>query len=349
MSRRIRPCGSRSRETEIRAVDTRVRHEVPTLQSQPPTPVPQRAKMPWQYPLLLSCQAHPEQRSPRRMLFRWARPVPTRHLAVQSPFLLPRAESHSPSGRHAPIESPEARPATRSTQRSDANSRCVNLRKYLCRKAKFALVLPRPLLRPSPGLLRRPPGFQDGRDAKSGDVRPSRNIGTSAKLQFCFLIRRLVFELDQTASWLVSPKCHWLTVWIPRCPNSAVPTRTSVAPSSIATSKSWDIPIDRTGNATPSFLAKSSRNSRKLRKYGRTRSASSKNGGIHISPASSNRCSSPNFSANTESSSTSTPLFVSSSATRTSISTRSLPVMPASARARSSRCAIAISSTESML
>src|SRR6266851_30159 len=112
MLRRIRPCGCCTMEIEIGAKDIRVRHEVPTLQNLRPALAPQRARTPWEYLLLLSCQEHPEQRSPRRMLFRWARPVPTRLLAVQSPFLLPRAESHSPSGRHAPIESPEARPAT---------------------------------------------------------------------------------------------------------------------------------------------------------------------------------------------------------------------------------------------
>jgi tetratricopeptide (TPR) repeat protein len=51
-----------------------------------------------------------------------------------------------------------------------------------------------------------------------------------------------------------------------RSPNNAVPTRTSVAPSSIATSKSWDIPIDRTGRSIPSFTVNSSRNSLNRRK-----------------------------------------------------------------------------------
>ncbi len=48
-----------------------------------------------------------------------------------------------------------------------------------------------------------------------------------------------------------------------RSPNNAVPSRTSVAPSSIATSKSWDIPIDRTGREIPSFSFNSSRSSLK--------------------------------------------------------------------------------------
>ena len=45
-----------------------------------------------------------------------------------------------------------------------------------------------------------------------------------------------------------------------RCPNRALPTRTRVEPSSMATSKSELIPIDNTGKPTPNSAANSSRN-----------------------------------------------------------------------------------------
>jgi hypothetical protein len=65
-----------------------------------------------------------------------------------------------------------------------------------------------------------------------------------------------------------------------RFPNSAVPTRTMVAPSSMAASKSCDIPIESCGS--PCSVA----NSRSLRKYGRDSSRSADHGGIVISPSS---------------------------------------------------------------
>ena len=65
-----------------------------------------------------------------------------------------------------------------------------------------------------------------------------------------------------------------------RWPKSAVPTRTQVAPSSIAVSKSFDIPIESCGNSNCSA------NSRKRAKYGREGSASSDQGGTVISPVS---------------------------------------------------------------
>src|SRR5262249_36771503 len=54
-------------------------------------------------------------------------------------------------------------------------------------------------------------------------------------------------------------------------PKMAVPTRTQVEPSSMATSKSCDMPIESSFMETPgrSRLAIASRNSRILRKYGR--------------------------------------------------------------------------------
>jgi len=51
-----------------------------------------------------------------------------------------------------------------------------------------------------------------------------------------------------------------------RLPNIAVPIRISVAPSSMATSKSCDMPMDNTGSAQPSFAASSSRSSHNRRK-----------------------------------------------------------------------------------
>src|ERR1700730_60671 len=95
-----------------------------------------------------------------------------------------------------------------------------------------------------------------------------------------------------------------------RVPNKAVPTRSSVAPSSMATSKSCDIPIDRTGRLRPSDPATRLRNSASRRKYGRVFSACSKNGGMHMSPASSNRGSPAIFSAKAGSPAVSTPLLV---------------------------------------
>jgi len=71
-----------------------------------------------------------------------------------------------------------------------------------------------------------------------------------------------------------------------RSPKMAVPTRTQVDPSSIAISKSWDMPIESNSMATlGSFrLAIRSRSSRGCRKYGRAPSGSSVNRGIVISP-----------------------------------------------------------------
>src|SRR6059058_5831496 len=89
-------------------------------------------------------------------------------------------------------------------------------------------------------------------------------------------------------SWISSIRFLTIHYFASRVPKIAVPTRTSVAPYSIATSKSCDIPIDNTGKVTPSFFATSSRNPLNRRKYGRTCSAFSRNGGIHISPASPN-------------------------------------------------------------
>ena len=63
-----------------------------------------------------------------------------------------------------------------------------------------------------------------------------------------------------------------------RLPNSAVPTRTQVAPSSMAASKSFDIPMESCGSPCCSA------SSRKRRKYGRESSWSSDHGGMVINP-----------------------------------------------------------------
>jgi len=56
---------------------------------------------------------------------------------------------------------------------------------------------------------------------------------------------------------------------VARSPKIAVPTRTSVAPSSMATSKSCDMPMERVGSATPHFFASSSRKAASRRKHRR--------------------------------------------------------------------------------
>ena len=65
---------------------------------------------------------------------------------------------------------------------------------------------------------------------------------------------------------LVPPVAHQAGPSAFRSPKIAEPMRTSVAPSSTATSKSWLMPMDSTGNARPSRLLMSSRSSRNLRK-----------------------------------------------------------------------------------
>src|SRR5262249_14681675 len=69
-------------------------------------------------------------------------------------------------------------------------------------------------------------------------------------------------------------------------PNTARPTRTMVAPSSIATSKSSVIPIESSPKRNPLRAARVSRISRRREKYGRECSVG---GGIAISPATSTR------------------------------------------------------------
>src|ERR1039458_8710845 len=63
-----------------------------------------------------------------------------------------------------------------------------------------------------------------------------------------------------------------------RLPNRAVPTRTQVEPSSMAVSRSWDMPME--SSARPCACA----SSRSFRKYPRGASGSSDQGGIVIRP-----------------------------------------------------------------
>src|SRR6266568_374499 len=69
-----------------------------------------------------------------------------------------------------------------------------------------------------------------------------------------------------------------------RAPKIAVPTLTQVEPSSIATSKSCDIPIESSSRFSPLSALNWSRNSRKLRKHPRAPSGSSVYGGTVINP-----------------------------------------------------------------
>src|SRR5216684_7124308 len=119
-------------------------------------------------------------------------------------------------------------------------------------------------------------------------------------------------------------------------PKIAVPTRTHVDPSSIATSKSCDMPIESTSISTAGKRRNAirSRISRSLRKYGRAPSGSSVNGGTVINPRNASASSRGAASSNSSSASESgaTPLLASSPPRLTSISTSSfLPSVQAAA------------------
>ena len=70
----------------------------------------------------------------------------------------------------------------------------------------------------------------------------------------------------------------------PRGPKRAVPTRTSVAPSSTATAKSWLMPIESSGSGRPKRSASRSRTRAARRKCGRDFSGSASKGGTAIRP-----------------------------------------------------------------
>src|SRR6266511_2249481 len=67
-------------------------------------------------------------------------------------------------------------------------------------------------------------------------------------------------------------------------PKSSVPIRTSVDPSSTATSKSWLIPMDNSGKGLPKRSASRSRISFNRWKYGRASSGSVVKGGTAMRP-----------------------------------------------------------------
>ncbi len=105
-------------------------------------------------------------------------------------------------------------------------------------------------------------------------------------------------------------------------PNNAVPTRTIVAPSSMATSRSCDIPMERC--CRPFWTA----SSRKRAKYGRDRSASSDHGGIVINP-NNRKCGHPRIASTSAGTSPgAAPALAGSVDNFTSISTESREAPP---------------------
>jgi len=71
-------------------------------------------------------------------------------------------------------------------------------------------------------------------------------------------------ENHRAILFMEGKRCRHQAVW--RAPKSAVPTRTSVAPSTMAASKSCDMPMESTGKSWRNCVCKASRNSRNLRK-----------------------------------------------------------------------------------
>src|SRR2546427_8499597 len=106
-----------------------------------------------------------------------------------------------------------------------------------------------------------------------------------------------------------------------RAPKSAVPRRICVAPSSMAISKSRDIPMDNSGMSQSSCRERRSRISCSRRKNGRTSCGSDVSSGTVIRPRNSKRGIRSTPSARRESSAGSQPDFVTAESSRTSIST----------------------------
>src|SRR5215813_10309962 len=131
-----------------------------------------------------------------------------------------------------------------------------------------------------------------------------------------------------------------------RAPKSAVPMRTNVAPSSIATSKSSLMPIERSLKLPPAAPARraSSRKPRRRRKKGRASSGLSENGGTAINPLSSKLGSLPTCSQSGRASSGAAPVLDSSPPRLTSMKIGRR--LPDSAARRSSRSASFRSSTD---
>src|ERR1039458_9275154 len=111
-------------------------------------------------------------------------------------------------------------------------------------------------------------------------------------------------------------------------PNNAVPTRTQVEPSSMAVSRSCDIPMESSANPCASA------SSRRLRKNPRGASGSSDHGGIVISPRSRRLGHARTQAINAGTPPGSAPLFDSSSLSLTSSITSS--ARPASFKRRAS-------------
>src|SRR5438132_312418 len=107
-----------------------------------------------------------------------------------------------------------------------------------------------------------------------------------------------------------------------RSPKIAVPTRTSVAPSSTAIGKSFVIPMDRWGSFTSNSFSSTARNSRSRTKDFRDASASSATGGIIIKPSIDNRGNASSNSISARTFSGLKPNLLPSPATFTSRKTR---------------------------
>src|SRR5437867_4138493 len=141
-----------------------------------------------------------------------------------------------------------------------------------------------------------------------------------------------------------SPPAHGLYP-TGRGPKSAVPMRTNVAPSSTATSKSPDMPMDSSRIETPGILSAcaSAANIRNRRKCGRASSGAPAAGGMAISPSTRTPFKAPTRSVTRANSSGLNPCLVFSSATFTS--SRIACVSPRSLAARSRRSATSSRST----
>src|SRR5262245_42047192 len=159
---------------------------------------------------------------------------------------------------------------------------------------------------------------------ENGRPRHSQKLGYKLDSNLvCFPFNRRSVETQHQLSGAISREFIFLRIWNDanhelrggrhwRSPNSAEPIRTIVAPSSMAISKSWLMPMDS------SARSKRVARSRSFRKNGLTSSAFSRNGGMAINPRNS-RFGSPLMAATSSGSCrSSTPDFVGSSCSLTS-------------------------------
>src|SRR6266536_596704 len=128
-----------------------------------------------------------------------------------------------------------------------------------------------------------------------------------------------------------------------RSPKIAVPTRTSVAPSSTAIGKSFVIPMESCGSLRSNSFSYASRNSRNPTKYFRDASAFSASGGIIINPSMDNRGNARSSSICSRSFWGENPNLLPSPATLTSSKIRGC--IPSSSAIRFISCASANEST----